>query len=120
MGVIRARYLFGIVAVFIAYFVTAKAGLSLDAVGGFATLVWPPTGIALAALLLYRFRLWPAITIAAFLVNLSIGASPVEALGIAVCNTLEPLAGAYLLKRFVRFDTSLKRVKDVLGLIFLA
>jgi len=43
----------GIVLLFLAYLATARLGLRMDAVGGFATLVWPPTGISLTALLLF-------------------------------------------------------------------
>src|SRR5437879_4523641 len=66
--IIKLGIVFGI------YFVTAKFGLKMDAVSGFATLVWPPTGIALAVLLLYGYRLWPGIFLGAFLVNLVTGA----------------------------------------------
>lgn len=102
------------------YFLTASIGLSLDAVSGFAALVWPPSGIALAAILIFGFRYWPGIACAAFLVNVITGAPPVAALGIAAGNTLEPLLGAYALKRISGFRLSLERVNDVLGLIFLA
>lgn len=85
--------------------------------GGFATFVWPPTGIAFAALLLGGFRLWPAIFLGAFTVNFSIGAPITAAIGIAVGNTFEALVGVYLLIRFVRFDPGLERLRDVLGLI---
>src|SRR5437868_2360154 len=51
------------VALAVLYVVAARLGLALDAVAGFATLVWPPTGIALAALLLFGYRLWPGIFI---------------------------------------------------------
>ena len=54
-----------IAIVALAYVVAARVGLSLDAVGGFATVVWPASGIALASLLLGGFRLWPAIAIGA-------------------------------------------------------
>ena len=43
------------------YVSAAKLGLSLDAVSGFATAVWPPTGVALVALTLFGYRLWPGI-----------------------------------------------------------
>jgi len=53
-----------IVLLFVAYFVTARLGLLMDAVAGFATLVWPPTGIALAGLVLFGRacgpECWPA------------------------------------------------------------
>ena len=51
------------------YVGTAKLGLLLEAVSGFATLVWPPTGIALAALVLGGAWLWPCVAAGAFLVN---------------------------------------------------
>jgi signal transduction histidine kinase len=102
------------------YFVTARIGLSLGAVSGFATLVWPPSGIALAALLILGRRYWPAIALGAFTVNLVVGASVPVALGIALGNTLECLLGVYLLKRFTKIHISLERVRDVLGLILYA
>jgi signal transduction histidine kinase len=115
----RFGYLIKIAALFAAYFITARIGLSLDAVGGFATLAWPPTGIALAAIFIFGYRLWPAVTLAAFLVNLVTGAPPLVALGMGIGNTLEALLGAYLLKR-VRFMPQLERVRDVFSLVFLA
>jgi len=98
------------------YFVTAKLGLSLNAVSGFATFVWPPTGIALAALLIFGFRFAPAIFLAAALVNFSTGASVPTAIGIGLGNMLEPLVGAFLLQR-VGFRNSLERLQDVVSLI---
>src|SRR5437870_11081299 len=56
-----AKDALGTVLLFVAYFVTARLGLLMDAVAGFATLVWPPTGIALAALVLFGARLWPGV-----------------------------------------------------------
>src|SRR5262245_32847821 len=73
----------------------ARLGLAMDAVAGFATLVWPPTGIALAALLMFGYRLWPGIAVGAFVVNLWMGAKVPVALGIAVGNTAEALIGAW-------------------------
>jgi signal transduction histidine kinase len=109
----KAALLFG------AYFVTARLGLLLDAVGGFATLVWPPTGIALAALFLFGDALWPAVALGAFAVNMAAGAPFAVACGIATGNTLEALAGANLL-RFARFQPGLERVRDVIALALLA
>lgn len=106
--------------IFIFYFVTAKLGLTLDAVSGFATLVWPPTGIALASILLFGYRYWPAIFGGAVLVNLSLGAPFITAIGIGIGNTLEALAGAFLLVRFAGFRNSLDRIKDVVSLVVLA
>ncbi len=116
----QLRYSRKLAVIFAAYFITARIGLSLDAVSGFATLVWAPTGIALAAILILGYRYWPGIMLAAFLVNLTTEAPPLVALGISIGNTLEALVGAYLLNRFVKFQKSLERVKDVLGLVVLA
>src|SRR5436305_11715205 len=48
------------------YFATGRIGLSLAAVSGFATLVWLPSGLSVAALFLWGFRLWPAIALGGF------------------------------------------------------
>lgn len=105
---------------FIAYSATAALGLMLQPVSGFATLVWPPTGIALAAVLRWGYRMWPGIAAGAFVVNFSYNAPFLAAAGISAGNTLESLAAAYLLQRFFGFEKSLCRLRDVLGLIFVA
>jgi signal transduction histidine kinase len=102
------------------YFSTATFGLMMGAVGGFATLVWPPTGISLAALLLFGLRLWPGIALGAFLVNVVTGAPVVTAGGMALGNTLEAVIGAYALRRTNGFRNSLDRLRDVMGLIVVA
>ncbi len=102
----------------VAYVVTARLGLMMDAVAGFATLVWAPTGIALAALLRGGRRLWPGVFIGAFVVNAWVGASPPVAAGIATGNTLEAILGAAALTR-VGLDPRLQRVRDVGWLILL-
>lgn len=96
----RARWLlvWGLTAV--SYFVAAKFGLRLAFLHPSATPVWPPTGIALAALLLFGYRLWPAIFAAAFFVNITTEGSAATSLGIAAGNTLEGLIGAALVQRF--------------------
>jgi signal transduction histidine kinase/integral membrane sensor domain MASE1 len=108
------------VALATCYAVLGKLGLQLDAVGGFATLVWPPTGLALVALLIGGLGLWPGVAIGALAVNLWTGATLPVAAGIAVGNTGEAVAGAYLLVRFARLDRSLGRLRDVLALVLAA
>src|SRR3989344_9633877 len=98
---IDVAYILKGILLFLIYFLTAKLGLSFYAVHGFAPAVWPPTGIALAALILYGYDLWPAITIAAFVVNYHTGATPWVAMGIAIGNTLEAVIGTYLLRKFI-------------------
>jgi PAS domain S-box-containing protein len=83
------------------------------------TPVWPATGIALAALLLLGPRYWPAVALGAFISNVTSGVSADIAAAISVGNTLEALAGVYLLRR-VEFRPSLERVSDIAWLTLLA
>jgi len=108
----------GIGLLFVAYLVTARLGLRMDAVAGFATLVWPPTGISLAALLLFGRRLWPAVLLGALCANLLEGAPLPVALGIAAGNVLEALLGSWLLGEVAGFKPRLERVNDVVSLLF--
>jgi PAS domain S-box-containing protein len=104
-----------------AYFATAKLGLQLASAHPSITAVWPPTGISLAALLIWGYRLWPGVALGAALANSFTGdVPPVTVLGITIGNTLEALVGAYLLLRVARFRSSLDRVRDVLALVVLA
>jgi signal transduction histidine kinase len=103
---------------FTSYVITAKLGLSFDALGGVATPVWPPTGISLAALVLYGFRLWPAITLGALVVNLQTGTPVGAVVGIALGNTLEAVVGAWLLRR-AKVSPALDRIRETVVLIVL-
>ena len=99
-----------------AYYLTAKLSLLLALVHHQVTPVWPPTGIALVSLLLLGRRVWPGIAVAAFLVNLPIGPSPIAAAVIAAGNTAAPLLSAYLLQR-VGFRRELDRLRDALAIV---
>lgn len=116
----NVRQAAGIALLFLSYVVTAKIGLDINSVNHFATLIWPPSGLALGALLLFGYELWPGILLAAFFINLSIGAPPPAALGIAVGNTLEPLVGAYFLREYARFNPLFSRLKDSFAFILTA
>lgn len=102
------------------YVATAQLGLMYAVVGNTVTLVWPPSGIALAALLLYGYRLIPAIALSAWLANAWTEVPPLTAIGIALGNTLAASTGAFLLKRAARFHNALDRLRDVFALIGLA
>ena len=104
-------------ALAIVYVIAARIGLTLGAVSGFATLVWPASGIALAALVCCGYRLWPGIFVGAAVVNVIVGAPPLVGVGIGIGNTLEALLGAYLLNRVADFSPSLDRVRDVLAVL---
>ena len=108
-----------LLTLFALYFSTGRLGLSLGAVNGFATLVWFPSGLAVTALLLFGFRLWPGIFLGAVLVNFVTGAPLLVAAGIGIGNTLEAIACVALLRRWqVRF--ALDSLRDVLLLVLLA
>ena len=111
------RYLGTVATVALVYFGAAKFGLSLAFSTKQVTALWPPTGIAVGALLLAGYRVWPAIYLAAFAVNALVGDSILVAAGIAVGNTLGPVVARFSLGRLGGFDTSLTRVRDVFGLI---
>jgi integral membrane sensor domain MASE1 len=98
----------------------ARLGLQLDPVGRFATFVWPPTGLSLAALLLFGRNLWPGIFLGAAVVNVWTGAPPLVAAGIALGNTLEAVLGEYALSKIPGFRLSLDRLVDGLGLVGVA
>jgi signal transduction histidine kinase len=102
------------------YTVVARLALALDAVSGFATLVWPPTGLSLAAVLLLGHRVLPGIALGAFAANLWVGAPAPAAVGIAIGNAAEALVGAFALSRFASFRPSLTRVRDSVALIGVA
>jgi signal transduction histidine kinase/integral membrane sensor domain MASE1 len=102
-----------LVAVVAVYFVAGKAGLEYFAfVHASASPVWPPAGIALAALLLFGTRTWPAVLVAAFLVNVTTAGSVLTSLAIAAGNTLEGLVGAHLATRFVGGRRAFERASD--------
>ncbi|MGX1673563.1 MASE1 domain-containing protein [Streptomyces sp. NPDC055400] len=100
------------------YYGSAKLGLLQQLVRGQVTPLWPPTGIAVASLLLRGPRVWPGIALGALLVNASLGPSLPAVLAIVVGNTLAPLCSFALLRR-TGFGVELDRLRDVLALIFL-
>jgi signal transduction histidine kinase len=104
-------------ALLLCYVITGKLGLALDAVSGFATLVWAPAGVALAALLLFGYEMWPGVWLGAFVVNLWNGAPLAVALVIAVGNTLEAVVGALALRRLAGFKGPFNRLRHTTVLI---
>jgi len=101
------------------YFASAKIGLKLAFSNESVTAVWPPTGIALAALVLWGRSLWPGVLLGAFLANVTTDVPVYTAAGIAVGNTLEAVVGATLLERF-GFRPALPRLRDIFALVLLA
>src|SRR3954453_2972816 len=114
---LRAGHLGRLAIVTAAYFGCAKAGLAFAFANQSVTSVWPPTGLALAAVLLWGYRMWPAVTAGAFLANITTAGPLLTVVGIAAGNTLEAVLGAYLLLHFTGFKPSLERVSDVVALV---
>lgn len=102
------------------YYIAAELGLSVAVAYASKSPVWPPTGIALAAVLLLGYRIWPGIALGAFLGTCISGEAPATALAIALGNTLGALLGAYLLRRFCGEDDPFDRARDVFLFALLA
>lgn len=96
------------------YVVSGKLALQLAFLHPSATAVWPNSGIALAALLILGTDVWPYILVGAFLVNLSTAGSVVTSVAISIGNTLEAVAGAWLVRRFASGQDSVFRSLDFL------
>lgn len=89
-----------LVAIGVIYFALAKGGLALASIHPSATAIWPPTGFALAAVLLWGYWIWPAIFVAALIANATTAGSITTAIAIATGNSLEAIVGAYLINRW--------------------
>jgi len=100
------------------YYATARIGLLLQFEHTNVTPVWPPSGIAVGALLLLGRRQWPALTVAAFLANITTGLSVLVSAAIAAGNTGEYVVAAELLRR-AGFRRDLGRIADVMMLTVL-
>jgi len=103
-----------------AYFAAGRLGLASPFTSGNVSPVWPASGIALAAILLWGYRSSLGIAAGAFLVNFWSPVPHIAAVGLAVGNTLAAVTGAFLLQQIPDFHPSLSRLRDVLGLIIFA
>ena len=101
------------------YVAGAKAAFALAVVQTSIAPIWPPSGIALAAVLLLGRRAVPGVALGALVFNASTAVPLWVSAAIALGNTLEALAGAWLLRR-AGFSVGLERVRDVLALAGLA
>jgi PAS domain S-box-containing protein len=110
------RY-FAVVGVLsVVYFGAAKIAFSALHLDVEASPLWPPAGIALAALLLQGRRVCPGVVLGSFFFARSLGVSSVSACGLALGSTLQALVGAELLRR-MNFRASLERLQDVFQLL---
>lgn len=115
-----AGFFVRITGVALLYFAAAQVGLMFAVVGNTVTLVWPPSGIALVAILVFGYRIVFGIALGAFLANAWTGLPVLLAASIATGNALAALGGAFLLQRWARFQNTLNRRHDVFVFIILA
>ncbi|MBI3850583.1 MAG: MASE1 domain-containing protein [Verrucomicrobia bacterium] len=103
------------------YFVGGLLGKEASFLSGSMALVWPPAGIALAAILLFGYRFWPGVALGALLFS-TMNGMPLGffTLGTAIGNTLGAVTCAFLLRKFIAFDNAMERTRDVTGYIALA
>jgi integral membrane sensor domain MASE1 len=114
MEPIRFARRFVTLAIFVLIYVAAgKLGLRLAVINPSASAVWPPTGIALAGLLMLGLSAWPAVFAGAFIVNITTAGTAATVLGIATGNTLEALAGAALVNHYASGRLALERAQGV-------
>ena len=112
-----AVYSLKVLGLALVYHLAARWGLQMAYMQTNTSPVWPPTGIALATLLLFGLDLWPGISLGVLLGSLLTGAPLNLAVGMALGNTLEALAGAYGLQRLIHFHPAIDRVRDAIGLV---
>ena len=106
------------------YVVTGKLGLLLAVPPGYATIIWPASGIAVGMLLVHGARLWPAILVGSWLLNAWqnglfaegdwMSQKMLAALCIALGSSAQALAGRALIVRFIGVPLQLNSARDVL------
>ncbi|MEV5876453.1 MASE1 domain-containing protein [Streptomyces sp. NPDC052101] len=113
-------YAVQVLAVAACYYGAARLGLlrGLAVEDAVVTPIWPPTGIAVAALLILGLRCWPGITIGAFFAVLYLTTPGLDVLGTLAAQTCAPVVAVLLLRR-ARFHTDLGRLRDGVALVFL-
>jgi PAS domain S-box-containing protein len=126
----RLEYLGGLGLLVAAYYLTGKFGNSIAVPPGYATLVWPPSGIALGALLAFGRRMTPGVFLGSLLINFDIvglfgpGAVPsaklLACLCIAAGSTLQAYTGRALIARWLGLPLKLNRLADVFQVFALA
>ena len=94
------EYVVELTGIAVIYVGLAKLSLALASIHPSATPIWPPTGYALAVVLLRGYRVSPAIFLGALVANVTTAGSVSTSLAIATGNTLESLVGAYLINRW--------------------
>lgn len=113
-------YAVRVLAVAACYYGAARLGLlrRLVVEGSVVTPIWPPTGVAVAALLIFGLGCWPGITLGALFAILYLAPPSLDLLGFLFGNTVAPVCAVLLLRR-AGFRTDVSRLRDGLALVFL-
>lgn len=114
------EYVLLFIAFVIFYISAAKIGLSLAFFNDSSSPVWPPTGLAIALLVLFGLRFWPSVAIGAFLANIAVTPSVPVSLGIALGNTAEALVGAFLINKFANRKNTFDNIKHTISFFIIA
>jgi len=114
------KYVVQFTAVFAAYFIAGRLGqATTDVRSNNLGPVWPAYGVALAAILLCGYRIWPAVALGVFVIAFLSPESYLTALGQTSGSTAAALIGTFLLRHIAKLDNSLSRLRDGLALILL-
>lgn len=125
----RLREAAAIAAMAAAYYLSGRLGLLLAVPPGYATAVWPPSGIALAGVMVYGLRLCPGVWLGSFAINVGTGLDTSGAAAalnsmlipaiIALGATAQTAAGAWLVRRFVGYRNILTQELDIVRILLL-
>src|SRR5437868_9108427 len=107
----------GIAALYVA---AAKLGFTLAFAAEQVSVVWPPTGLAIAAIFILGLELWPGVFLGAFLANITSHEPILSASAIAAGNTLEAVVAVLLIRRIPQFENGLGRIRDVAAFVVVA
>lgn len=112
-----------------AYYLSGRLGLLLAIPPGYATAVWPASGIALAAVLLWGHRVAPGVWVGSFAVNVGTSLDTSSALAllsslslpafIALGASLHAVVGAWLIRRFVGYRNVLEQELEIVSILLL-
>ena len=106
--------------VLLAYFVAGKLGQTTTHVrSNYVGPVWPAYGVAVASMLAFGYRVWPALLVSAFVVSFRGSVGPLTAFGQGAGAVLAAATATFMLHRMPQFDPRLPRLRDALGMIVL-
>lgn len=110
-----------IILIAVTYYITGKLGLLLALPPGYATLMWPPAGLSIAALLIFGLNRWPGILLGALLINLRDFSFPgvSAAFSVAVMASLGLLAGSFIAKKAISFPKPFYSEKNIILFLFI-